>query len=179
MATVTGFTAARMLEIENSTVVSGEVVGDDLVLQTRDSTAINAGNVRGEKGDPGDPGDPGPEGPPGESGVPSIQTITIEDADGFGSVELAPAILLIDVTLSDFSRFRLYRSEEGRDADASRPVEFPYTPDLGRGLVYSVIGSGTDSENAIAASSADSSFYYYNVEDGPVDVSLRWAKVGE
>lgn len=51
MALVTGFTAARMLEIENSTVVDGEVnVDGDLILLQRDGTAINAGQVKGSDG---------------------------------------------------------------------------------------------------------------------------------
>jgi hypothetical protein len=50
MATVTGFTAARMLDIENSTIVDGHIDGDDLVLVTRDDTEIVAGNVRGPQG---------------------------------------------------------------------------------------------------------------------------------
>ena len=58
MATVTGFTAERMLNIENSTVVDGEVQGDNLILQTRDGTPIDAGNVRGPKGDTGAIGQP-------------------------------------------------------------------------------------------------------------------------
>ncbi|MET0786075.1 MAG: hypothetical protein ABWY25_05165 [Paenisporosarcina sp.] len=56
MATITGFTAERMLVIENETVVDGEVVGDDLVLTTREGTPINAGNVRGPQGPQGIPG---------------------------------------------------------------------------------------------------------------------------
>jgi microcystin-dependent protein len=39
-----------MLAIENTTVVDGEVVGDDLHLQTREGTVIVAGNVRGPQG---------------------------------------------------------------------------------------------------------------------------------
>lgn len=58
MATVTGFTAERMLIIENSTVVDGDVVGDNLILKTRDGTEIDAGSVRGEKGDTGPIGVP-------------------------------------------------------------------------------------------------------------------------
>lgn len=58
MATVTGFTAARMLEIENNTVVDGSIVGDDLILTTHGGTPINAGNVRGPQGLKGDTGDP-------------------------------------------------------------------------------------------------------------------------
>lgn len=53
MATVTGFTAERMLEIENSTIVDGDVVGDDLILKRRDDATINAGSVRGPVGSPG------------------------------------------------------------------------------------------------------------------------------
>lgn len=50
MATVTGYTAERMLEIENSTIVDGDIVGDNLILKTRDDTEIDAGNVRGPLG---------------------------------------------------------------------------------------------------------------------------------
>jgi Phage Tail Collar Domain. len=50
MATVTGFTSARMLEIENTTVVDGHIDGDDLILVQRNLTEINAGNVRGPQG---------------------------------------------------------------------------------------------------------------------------------
>jgi hypothetical protein len=53
VATVTGFTAERMLEIENSTVIDGSVVGDDLILETRDGTLINAGSVIGPAGPTG------------------------------------------------------------------------------------------------------------------------------
>jgi hypothetical protein len=46
VATVTGFTAERMLEIENSTVVSGEIdVDGHLILLTRDGTPIDAGSA--------------------------------------------------------------------------------------------------------------------------------------
>lgn len=50
MATVTGFTADRMLAIENGTVVDGSVVGDNLILTTKGGTNIDAGNVRGPAG---------------------------------------------------------------------------------------------------------------------------------
>lgn len=53
MATITGYTAARMKEIEDTTVVSGSVTGDNLTLLQRDSTPILAGNVRGPTGSPG------------------------------------------------------------------------------------------------------------------------------
>jgi len=47
MATITGLTAARMLLIEAASVISGAIVGDDLILTKHDSSTINAGNVRG------------------------------------------------------------------------------------------------------------------------------------
>jgi len=50
---VTGFTAARMLEMEDATIIDGNVVGNDLILETKDGTTINAGNVRGIQGIPG------------------------------------------------------------------------------------------------------------------------------
>lgn len=53
MTQVTGFTAARMKAIEDSTVVSGDVRGDDLILITRDGTEILAGDVRGPAGPSG------------------------------------------------------------------------------------------------------------------------------
>ncbi len=53
MATVTGLTAERMIEMENATVVDGNVVGNNLILVTRDGTQINAGNVQGPQGVPG------------------------------------------------------------------------------------------------------------------------------
>lgn len=53
MATVTAFTAERMLDIENSTIVDGDIVGDNLILKRRDDVTIDAGNVRGPIGLPG------------------------------------------------------------------------------------------------------------------------------
>ena len=53
MATVTGFTASRMIALENSTVVGGTIAGDDLILQQHDGVTINAGNVRGPQGPAG------------------------------------------------------------------------------------------------------------------------------
>ena len=62
MATVTGFTADRMLIIENETVVDGDVVGNNLILITRAGTQIDAGNVRGPQGIQGPQGNPGVDG---------------------------------------------------------------------------------------------------------------------
>lgn len=56
MATVTGYTAARMKTIEDTTIVDGDVVLNDLILTRRDGIQINAGNVRGPQGIQGEPG---------------------------------------------------------------------------------------------------------------------------
>lgn len=47
MTTVTAFTAERMQAIEDSAIVGGTVVGDNLVLTRHDGTTFIAGNVRG------------------------------------------------------------------------------------------------------------------------------------
>jgi microcystin-dependent protein len=57
MTTITGFTSERMLGIENNTVVSGVISGDDLILTKHDGTTVIAGEVRGPVG---------PQGPEGE-----------------------------------------------------------------------------------------------------------------
>jgi microcystin-dependent protein len=59
MATVTGFTSERMLEIENTTIVDGHIDGDDLILVQRNLDEINAGNVRGPVGPQGPNADTG------------------------------------------------------------------------------------------------------------------------
>ncbi len=53
MATVTGLTAERLIAMENATVVSGRVVGTNLILTTKDGTDINAGTVQGPIGPAG------------------------------------------------------------------------------------------------------------------------------
>lgn len=59
MATITGFTAERMLTIENETVIDGEVRDTNLFLIRRDGVEIDAGWVKGA------PGGMGPQGSPG------------------------------------------------------------------------------------------------------------------
>ena len=55
---ITGLTAQRMIEIEQASVVSGRVEGDQLILTTKGGKPITAGNVRGPKGDQGPYGGP-------------------------------------------------------------------------------------------------------------------------
>lgn len=68
MATVTGYTAARMKQIEDETVVNGDVVGDNLILTRRDGQTIDAGTVRGA---------PGPTGPSGDIRTNAEQSVAI------------------------------------------------------------------------------------------------------
>ena len=78
MAEITGFTAARMLEIENNTIVDGAIVGDDLILTTFGGTDINAGNVRGPVG---------PEGPIGEVSQAELDAALV--AEHVGTAQLS------------------------------------------------------------------------------------------
>ena len=45
MPTVTVFTAERMQEIEDNTIVNAAIVGDDLVFTRNDGTTVNVGPV--------------------------------------------------------------------------------------------------------------------------------------
>lgn len=62
MATITGLTAERMLEIEGASVVSGEIVDDHLILTKFNGTLIDAGALPA--------GPTGPQGPAGVSSIP-------------------------------------------------------------------------------------------------------------
>lgn len=135
MATVTGYTAARMQEIEDGTVVGGEVVGDDLVLTRRDGGTINAGDVRGPQG---------PQGPSG--GVTDHGALTgLEDDDhpqyltedradalyatlGSGVTDHGALTGLADDDHPQYSRIAT-GTYNGNDA-ASRTIVLPFTPTL-------------------------------------------------
>lgn len=54
-------------------VISGSVVGDNLILERTDMTTIDAGNVRGPQGDTGATGATGATGPQGDQGLQGIQ----------------------------------------------------------------------------------------------------------
>lgn len=117
MATVTGLTAARMLEIEASSVTDGEVVGDNLILARRDGTSIDAGNVRGPQGLPGIngtnglPGKDGKDAAPG-SVTPTPNTTPIRTANG--RVKTAPPTEVDDATTKAFvdDQFRVRRKAQ-------------------------------------------------------------------
>lgn len=55
MATVNGYSAERMKQIEDQSVVSGFVdLSGNLLLERRDGETINAGNIQGPQGEPGE-----------------------------------------------------------------------------------------------------------------------------
>jgi hypothetical protein len=59
MATITGYTAARMQDIEDSAIVGGSIVGGELLLDRYDGGTVNAGQVQGPVGEVGPPADLG------------------------------------------------------------------------------------------------------------------------
>jgi microcystin-dependent protein len=81
MATITGLTAARMLEIEGESIIDGEIVGGNLILTKHDGTTINAGPVVGP---------PGPQGPAGPAAPATVSAIP-------GEVKLWPGTVLPDL----------------------------------------------------------------------------------
>jgi microcystin-dependent protein len=64
MATITGLTAARMLEIEAASIVDSEIIDGELWLIQHDGTRINSGSVLGPVGPQG------PQGPATISAIP-------------------------------------------------------------------------------------------------------------
>lgn len=64
MGTVTGYTAERMQQMWDESIIAANISGDDLILFLRDGSNINVGDVRG------------PIGPTGVSGDTSISIVT-------------------------------------------------------------------------------------------------------
>lgn len=75
MATITGLTAERMLEIEAQSIVDGEIIGDNLILERFDGTPIDAGPVVGP------PGPTGPTGPAGAAPLTGDYKISARTSD--------------------------------------------------------------------------------------------------
>lgn len=88
MATVTGLTAERMLEIEAASVVDGDVSGNDLILTRKDGSIINAGNVRGV---------PGPVGPMGEA-LEVVSGLVVGDVGMANQIRAGRQLTVADFT---------------------------------------------------------------------------------
>lgn len=73
MAQVTGYTAERMKEIEDNTIIGGVILDGNLILQKRNGEEINAGPVIG------------PEGPIGPTGTGAHPMTDMTDVDTTGA----------------------------------------------------------------------------------------------
>lgn len=86
MATVTGFTAEHMSDIEDSVVVDGGVDGSyHLILVRHDTTTIDAGYVRGPAGANGADGADGADGTNGTNGADGRTVLTTSGVPSSGT----------------------------------------------------------------------------------------------
>lgn len=159
---VTGLTAARMLEIEDASVVSGAVDGSgDLILTTFGGDDINAGNVIGPPGAPGADGTDGADGAPGAPGADGADgdfiramnnqtgttyTLVLADAQKWISLSNASAITLTIPTNASVP-FAIGTEIEGHQAGAGQVtivgaggVTVNATPGLKTASQYGVFG---------------------------------------
>ena len=121
-----------------------------------------------------------PRGAQGDSGsAAQIQSTTIPDADGDGTIALAAAFTLLQVAYSGAARLRLYRTASGRAADAARVFTDPYLGGAGLLYDYQATSAGTDLERPVdGAYGVAEEQVYYRVDGGPVDVTLTWVQTG-
>lgn len=80
MATVTSYTKDRLDTLLDENVVDGAVVGDNLILEKRDGSTVNAGNVRGPAGTDGI------DAPTGSVSVAPDTTVVRTSVDGRAKV---------------------------------------------------------------------------------------------
>lgn len=99
MATVTGLTAARMLDIEAGSVVDGEVVAGNLILSKFDGSQINAGSVVGPQGPQGPQGDPGTNGVGVPVGGSAGQLLSKVSGTNYDTAWVSPAVVGIGTSL--------------------------------------------------------------------------------
>lgn len=84
MATVTGLTAAKILELMDEQIIEAAIVGDNLILTTRGGTLIDVGVVVG---------DVGPQGPVGPEADFAGYTEPVEDLGSVsGAVDIDFAV---------------------------------------------------------------------------------------
>lgn len=172
MATVTGLTADRMLEIEGASVVDGDVIDGELILTKHDGTTINAGSVAGP---------PGPIGPIG-SDLAVLTQKTILDIGLPGQIRAGRVF-----TLEDFSNIGLQApvglwNLSGDFGDASgngRTLAAKGTVDFHRGI------DGID--NTAALFKGDNALYFgdtgtadpFRLRVGSFAAWVRTAKQGQ
>ena len=121
MTTVTGLTAARMLEIEAQSIVDGHIDGDDLILTRFDAAEINAGSVRGPQGPQG----LGPGMIPGE--IRMWPSITLPDSGEYGTWVFANGAIYViaDHPLAAANIDNFWDTFEGASAPAAGSFRVP------------------------------------------------------
>lgn len=134
MASVTGYTAARMQEIEDQAIVDGSIVGDNLILERHNGGTINAGNVRGAAG---------PTGPPGAVGG-SVGTVDnrVVRADGTGGTTAQGSLVTIDDAGRVTAPLMTVTTAPSVDTDVVNKL---YSDQKGRGVLDSVSYSTQES----------------------------------
>ena len=127
MASVTGYTAARMQEIEDQAIVDGSIVGDNLILERNNGATINAGNVRG------------PAGPTGPSGALGGTVGTVDNrivrADGTGGTTVQGSLATVDDAGRVTAPLMTVTTAPSVDTDV---VNKAYADKAGRGLLGQV-----------------------------------------
>lgn len=127
MATVTGLTATRMLQIEDASVVNARLDNGNLVLTKQSGLDINVGNVVGPVGPTSTvPGPTGPTGPPGPTGP-----------EGPISSQNTDASLLSSGTLSDA---RLPSGSNAAAVASKAPLNSPAFTGTPTGITKSHVG---------------------------------------
>lgn len=115
----------------------------------------------------------------GGGGSQQIQTATLANVSGAGTVELSPAFTILSVEFSGAARLRLYRTDAGRAADADRPPTSPVPNDVTWLYGFNAAGPVTDQEAPVdGAWAVGDNKVYYRVDGGPVDISIRWVQTG-
>lgn len=83
MATVTGYTAAKMQQIINATITAAAIVAGHLILTKGDGSQVDLGNIQGG---------PGPAGPTGPAGPAADLAVYTEPLDDRGNVSGAVSL---------------------------------------------------------------------------------------
>lgn len=160
MATVTGLTAARMLEIEAESVVDGDVVSNNLILTKHDGSTIDAGNVRGPTGSTGPTGDTGPAGVQGPPG--SVNAIYSDIWSWTTSLTVASSLGQVGLNAASWAAAtQINMNEQTKDGRNVSVLAFPRI-NIGDQLY---IQHKTDPTR----------YAYYTVSGAPVDNGTWWA----
>lgn len=107
-----------------------------------------------------------------------VSTIILTAADGEEDIALPISFTITSVVYSSAGRLRLYRTEAGRDADASRAFEDAYTGGSGLLYDYLAIGAETDDERPVLGALGDGETSIFALVEGPVDITINYVQTG-